>query len=123
MLPPAHFEADAGIVDTLRALSRSSRAAGGSGSINDFGAGVGQYGHALRAAESEFPWRGWDGAGNIEQYTNSFVHWFDLAIPLNLPRADWVMSFEVGEHVVTDLVGFECDLPHTRARMRDLNLI
>ena len=99
VFPPAHFEADEGIVRELLALSRASRAAGGTGSINDFGAGVGQYGHALRSIEPGFPWRGWDGAGNVEAYTHGFVKWFDLAMPLRLPRAEWVFSLEVGEHV------------------------
>ena len=70
-------------------------------SVVDFGAGVGQYGHALR---SRFPrarvhWRGYDGAGDVEEYTQGRVSYVDLTLPLALPRADWVLSLEVGEHV------------------------
>jgi tryptophanyl-tRNA synthetase len=39
------------------------------------------------------------GAGNIEEFTNGFLKFFDLTIPLSLPRKDWVFSLEVGEHI------------------------
>ena len=68
-------------------------------SFNDFGAGVGQYGHALLSKDPGFLWRGFDGAGNIEAVTDGFVDWFDLTLPLSLPRAHWVISLEVGEHL------------------------
>ena len=74
-------------------------------SLNDFGAGVGQYGHALMSFNPRLQWRGFDGAGNVEQATRGFVKWFDLSLPLSLPRADWVMSTEVGEHVPHELDG------------------
>ena len=35
--------------------------------------------------------------------TSGFVRWFDLSLPLSLPRADWVMSLEVGEHLASRL--------------------
>ncbi|KAL1519237.1 hypothetical protein AB1Y20_003496 [Prymnesium parvum] len=68
-------------------------------SLNDFGAGVGQYGAALKAIDASFRWRGYDGAGNVENWTKGMVNWFDLTIPLSLPRADWVLALEVAEHV------------------------
>lgn len=68
-------------------------------SMNDFGAGVGQYGHALRARSESIRWRGYDGAGNVEEVTRGFVRFFDLSLPMSLPRADWVLSLEVGEHL------------------------
>ena len=69
-------------------------------SLNDFGAGVGQYGHALHALDPRIRWRGWDGAGNVAKWTEGFVEWFDLTLPkLSLPRADWVMCLEVAEHI------------------------
>ena len=37
--------------------------------------------------------------GNVETYTNRFVRFFDLTLPLSLPKADWVLSLEVGEHM------------------------
>ena len=71
-------------------------------SINDFGAGIGQYGHALLSADPRHRWSGYDGAGNVEEVTDGFVQFFDLTLPLSLPRADWVLSLEVGEHIPRD---------------------
>ena len=74
--------------------------------FSDFGAGLGQYGMKL---EVMFPdtllYRGYDGAGDVEVYTQGFLKFFDLTIPLNLPVTDWVMSLEVGEHVPADMEG------------------
>ena len=95
-LPLHHVKADHGMVEAL--LKLDSRE-GGRASFNDFGAGVGQYGHALLSRRPEIRWRGYDGAGNIEQFTSGFIDWFDLSLPLSLPRSDWVISLEVGEHV------------------------
>lgn len=68
--------------------------------VNNFGAGVGQYGHLLRSLDPGVLWMPYDGAGNVETYTKGYVSWFDLSIPLSLPRADWVVSLEVREHVL-----------------------
>ena len=51
------------------------------------------------ALDPTLDWRGFDGAGNVEEVTNGFVRYFDLTVPLSLPRTDWVMSLEVGEHL------------------------
>ena len=92
-LPPGHVAAD----DTFaRALHTSLDGQ----SLNDFGAGVGQYGRALLSLDPAFAWRGYDGAGDVEVASDGFVGFFDLTLPtLSLPRADWVMSLEVVEHV------------------------
>lgn len=69
-------------------------------SISDFGAGIGQYGTSLEPLfQDTLLYRGYDGAGDVEAYTHGYLKFFDLSIPLNLPVTDWVMSFEVGEHV------------------------
>ena len=69
-------------------------------SISDFGAGQGQYGAKLQVTNSEsFLYRGYDGAGDVEVYTQGFVKRFDLTIPLDLPVSDWLMTLEVGEHI------------------------
>ena len=107
-LPSGHVPADALIValllnltsrETYRASSTQAPSiqthATISLSINDFGAGVGQYGAALLAARPWIRWRGYDGAGDVEEYTRGFVKFVDLAIPLALPRADWVVALEV----------------------------
>ena len=75
-------------------------------SISDFGAGIGQYKAALltkRDTEGNLTslkeYNAYDGAGNVEEYTKGFLKFFDLTLPLAMPRTDWVMSLEVGEHV------------------------
>ena len=94
VLPQGHYIADAGVVTVLAEMLQANRQ-----SINDMGAGVGEYGHALQAIDSRLVWRGYDGAGNVESYTRGFVRFVDLTTPLALPRADWVLSLEVGEHI------------------------
>ena len=117
-LPRPHVAADSVIVKYLGALLSGCDAHmicrarqgscppcnGGVGrySINDFGAGIGQYGHALLSADPRHRWSGYDGAGNVEEVTDGFVQFFDLTLPLSLPRADWVLSLEVGEHIPRD---------------------
>lgn len=44
-------------------------------------------------------YRGYDGAGDVEIYTQGFVNFFDLSVPMDLPVAEWVISLEVGEHI------------------------
>ena len=120
MLPPFHFPADEGLIEVLLSILSPKASCLREGkvaedeadecasfglarktTVNDFGAGVGQYGHRLRSEDPDLLWMAYDGAGNVEEYTDGFVSWFDLTIPLALPRADWVVSFEVGEHVPT----------------------
>jgi len=96
-LPDNHIPADPGIVSgVLNVLRKPS---GVLLSVNDFGAGVGQYGRELLAREPKLKYAGYDGAGNIVNRSNGFVQFFDLTLPLSLPRADWVLCLEVGEHV------------------------
>lgn len=124
--PPQYYPADRSFVTTLAALlagrlhSRPLRGVGGGhhrssasyDSLADFGAGVGAYGHALLSIDPKISYSGYDGAGNVEHVTNGFVRWFDLSLNLSLPRADWVMSLEVGEH-----------LPSAREMMYVRNLV
>nr|XP_045604921.1 uncharacterized protein LOC123762454 [Procambarus clarkii] len=45
-------------------------------------------------------WNGWDGAANIDEFTNGRIASVDLASPVNLGGPfEWVMSLEVGEHI------------------------
>ena len=74
-------------------------------SISDFGAGVGQYKAAILNMRDENTslsslkeYNAYDGAGNVEEYTKGFLKFFDLTLPLALPRTDWVMCLDVGEH-------------------------
>ena len=100
-MPASHVEADVlileGLVSLLHMGSTSTLL-----SMLDLGAGVGQYGRALRSrfGHTAVRWRGYDGAGDIEEYTGGFVSFADLTAPVDLPsRADWVVSLEVGEHL------------------------
>ena len=68
-------------------------------SVTDFGAGIGVYGDALRARVPGLRYYGYDGAGNVQEKTAGRVNFADLSIPLSLPRTEWVMSLEMGEHV------------------------
>ena len=70
-------------------------------SLSDFGAGQGQYGVQIQKTFPEtFIYRGYDGAGDVEIFTESFLSFLDLAVPLKLPVSDcWVMSLEVEEHI------------------------
>jgi hypothetical protein len=68
-------------------------------SINDFGAGVGQYKAGISQRFRNLSYYAYDGAGNIENYTYGYVRFFDLTIPLSLPVTDWVLSLAVGEHI------------------------
>ncbi|EEC47359.1 predicted protein [Phaeodactylum tricornutum CCAP 1055/1] len=74
-------------------------------SIVDFGAGVGQYKLALTERHPDLQYYAYDGAGNAVNYTNDYLEYFDLTIPLGLPKADWVLSLEVGEHVPSKYEG------------------
>ena len=95
-LPRHHVYPDERIVQLLSRLLLSGPIRL---SVNDFGAGVGSYGHALRAIDRRAHWMGFDGAGNVAEVTGGAVRWFDLTQPLRLRMADWVMSLEVGEHI------------------------
>ena len=114
MLPYGHVRADEGFTEALAKLigQNHPKADGGqavtttagrrhhSPCLNDFGAGVGQYGRALLSQlGAGLCYRGYDGGGDVEAFTGGFVQYFDLTMPLALPRAEWVMSLEVGEHI------------------------
>ena len=45
----------------------------------------------------------YDGAGNVERVSGGFTSFVDLTVPVSLPRADWVLVLEVGEHVPSAL--------------------
>lgn len=100
---PTHYEADPHVVQALHTILSSGKGVGAPASslqsVSDFGAGVGQYGKSLLALNPRHRYRGYDGAGNIEEYTDSFLKWFDLSRPLSMPRTDWVMTLEMGEHI------------------------
>ena len=56
----------------------------------------------MLANNANIDWRGYDGAENIESFTEGFVRWVDVTDPVfdTIPnRSDWVMSLEVGEHI------------------------
>jgi 2-polyprenyl-3-methyl-5-hydroxy-6-metoxy-1,4-benzoquinol methylase len=65
---------------------------------------VGQYGEYFALNNKQIHWRGFDGAENVESFTNGFVKWIDATDSAfdtigDGEKADWVMSLEVGEHI------------------------
>lgn len=96
-----HVPPSGRIVEELSAMIEQEKIT----SINDFGAGVGQYKAALAGKHPMLTYRAYDGAGNIEKFTKGFLKYFDLTLPLHLEKADWVMSLEVGEHVPSKYEG------------------
>eukprot|EP00440_Ansanella_granifera_P031929 gb/GFBE01034654.1/.p1 GENE.gb/GFBE01034654.1/~~gb/GFBE01034654.1/.p1 ORF type:complete len:318 (+),score=54.88 gb/GFBE01034654.1/:1-954(+) len=93
-LPENHVEFDRGL---LKALATKVLRDGES--VTDLGAGVGQLGHALKVVLPNIHYHGYDGAGNVAEFTENYVHFADLTVPLDVKRSDWVVSSEVGEHI------------------------
>lgn len=98
-LPTHHVEADRSFVSALATHVLLTGNGSCCASLTDLGAGVGQFGHALRARAPNMEYHGYDGAGNVEEFTNNYVRFIDLTQPLNLKRTEWVISSEVGEHI------------------------
>ncbi|CAE7208714.1 GALS1 [Symbiodinium natans] len=94
LLPRFHVEFDKGLATGLAKLVLKD-----GDSVTDCGAGVGQAGHMLRALLPNLQYRGYDGAGNAEEFTKGFVRFADLSYPMKLAVSDWVISLEVGEHI------------------------
>lgn len=96
-----HVPPSGRIVEELSAMIEREKIT----SINDFGAGVGQYKAALAEKHPMLKYLAYDGAGNIENFTKGFLKHFDLTMPLHLEKTDWVMSLEVGEHIPSKYEG------------------
>lgn len=65
--------------------------------VADFGCGRGDYAAALAAAG--FAVRAYDGNPNVEAMSGGVGKPLDLSARVDVGPADWVMSFEVGEHL------------------------
>lgn len=112
VIPNNHLVASSRLVSAILTLIDNEKVA----SVNDFGAGVGQYKEAILHQDNgqnilpdrkrpKVEWKSYDGAGNVYEYTKGFVNYFDLTLPLELPKADWVVALEVGEHVPNEYEG------------------
>jgi hypothetical protein len=84
----------------------------GTSSVYDIGAGVGQLQRLLKKKESPVDYAGFDGGDNIESMWGKTtpvrgdpyhvvpeICWINAAAPVSLPKRDWVISIEVGEHI------------------------
>lgn len=100
-IPRGHVKASSVVVKELAFMIENENIT----SISDFGAGVGQYKYEILKRFPDFDYRAYDGAGDIEELYHGFLDFFDLTIPLSLPKTDWVMSLEVGEHVPSKYEG------------------
>mmetsp|Transcript_1858 Transcript_1858/g.3135 ORF Transcript_1858/g.3135 Transcript_1858/m.3135 type:complete len:254 (-) Transcript_1858:35-796(-) len=100
-IPEWHVLPSDRIAETLGELFRAE----GVISVSDFGAGVGQYGVYLKSHIPGLIYQAYDGAGDIESYTNGFVKYSDFTQPLDLPVTEWVLSLEVGEHIPSKYEG------------------
>ena len=81
--------------------------------VVDVGAGIGQYGAVLEANSERISWRGYDGAGNVENFTHGRVQWFDAtdaALDSIDGIADWVISLEIAEHIPVNATDAFVDL-------------
>ena len=107
LLPEFHIVPDPVLVDAMEALIHildgRNGPLGPTFSMADFGAGVGQLGHALKRRLPDVSYQGYDAGGNVEEFTKDFVKFADLTTPLSLPRAEWVYTSEVGEHIPNSL--------------------
>jgi hypothetical protein len=98
-----HLHADAGLCRVLNEFIVEHNIQ----SLSDLGAGVGQYGHCVAASSLSSVQHvySYDGAGNVELHTGGLVKYADFTLPLYIPRTEWVMSFEVGEHIASSKEG------------------
>ena len=108
IIPSHHVDAAPRVLNELASMIQEENIT----SISDFGAGIGQYKAAMlkrrdkdASLSSLKEFNAYDGAGNVHEYTKGFLRFFDLTLPLSLPRTDWVLSFEVGEHVPSAFEG------------------
>jgi len=65
-------------------------------SIVDFGCGLGSYVNCFR--ENNIEADGYDGNPRTNMH-NKYCNTLDLSKPINIKKYNWVMSFEVGEHI------------------------
>lgn len=118
--PASDHKLDLGLASFMQNLVKN-------GSLLDVGAGSGQYGahfHSLRALGGTAPrYTGIDGIKGIEEFTRSKgppganVLEADVCeFNVTLPRHDWVMSLEVGEHLPLSCLMSYLSVLHRHAR-------
>lgn len=93
-IPSMHIDADEGVARSIHSVIAPQNA-----SVTDLGAGVGQYGRWLAREGWSGRYEAYDGAINVDAFTEGYVQWADLTIPLRGAESDWVMCLEVGEHI------------------------
>jgi len=97
LLKSYNYFLDHGLVEALVNFFQHTMKPPRRTSVLELGAGMGCYTAALRAHGIDA--RGVDGAPGIDNLTSSLVGFANLAQPQQLELADWVYSFEVGEHI------------------------
>mmetsp|Transcript_36372 Transcript_36372/g.54383 ORF Transcript_36372/g.54383 Transcript_36372/m.54383 type:complete len:325 (-) Transcript_36372:74-1048(-) len=99
LLPPGHVTADAGFVSAIAEHILLKPNGDCCYTLTDLGAGVGQFGHALKSRLPMLEYHGYDAGGNVDEFTHNFVKFADLSTHVSFKPTDWVISSEVGEHV------------------------
>jgi cyclopropane fatty-acyl-phospholipid synthase-like methyltransferase len=65
--------------------------------VADLGCGVGHYVEFFN--DNEVPCKGYDGIPEVHKLSNGLVSYLDLSIPIKIPKFDWILCLEVGEHI------------------------
>eukprot|EP00455_Lapot_gusevi_P000335 TRINITY_DN10156_c0_g1_i2.p1 TRINITY_DN10156_c0_g1~~TRINITY_DN10156_c0_g1_i2.p1 ORF type:complete len:274 (-),score=30.46 TRINITY_DN10156_c0_g1_i2:323-1144(-) len=93
VIPQYHYPPDEYLAAFLGALFFNQ-------SVVDIGAGVGQYGWYFEMQQLPIKYKAYDGALNVESFTQGYVSYLNLARPLLKPQVyDWALCLEVGEHL------------------------
>jgi hypothetical protein len=101
-VPKDHVPESKMMLQTLKRMIKDE----GIQSINDFGAGVGQYKAGILRNIPNMTYRAYDGAGNIEAYTKGFVSFFDLSMPLSSAQERLGIIVGCGKHVPSRYEGW-----------------
>jgi hypothetical protein len=93
-----HYKEDTGLARCLSVFFHNK-------SVIDLGAGIGQYGRYYNFYDATISYEGFDGAYNVEEFTNNYIKWTDLSIDMiDIKPAQWVQSFEVSNYSIIILI-------------------
>jgi cyclopropane fatty-acyl-phospholipid synthase-like methyltransferase len=89
-----HHSHDSNLASSLMTFLKNENAQ----SVVDFGCGMGNYVKTFK--ENNLNASGFDGNPNTPELTNNLCKVLDISVPVKFEEPfDWVLSFEVGEHL------------------------